>query len=162
MRSGTRVRTVAEASAPERAPAYDHLAVQHRELDDGFARYEATGDEALLRDLCDLLTIHAEIEEVALYPELRHRVDGGDDLADDATNEHATMRTLVARILDSPPADLRPVVAELAATMREHAQFEEDRIFPEMIDCRVDAARLGQRLDAAERAAASRVGRPVG
>jgi hypothetical protein len=140
---------------------YEHLAAQHREMEEGFARYEATGDEALLREACDLLTVHAEIEEVALYPELRHLVDGGDDLADEASNEHATMRTLIARLLDSPPVDLRPLAAELAATLRDHAQYEERTLFPEMIDCRVDAARLGKRLDAAERDAVSRVGRPV-
>ncbi len=161
-RSGTRVGTVAEASAPERAPAYEHLVRQHHELEEGLAHFDATGDEARLRDVCDLLTVHAEAEEAALYPELRHFVDGGDDLADEATNEHAAMRTLVARILDSPPTDLRPLVAELAATFRDHVRYEEETIFPEMMECRVDAARLGERLDAAERAAVSRVGRAVG
>ena len=44
---------------------------------------------------------------------MRRYVDGGDDLADVAEQEHAVAKSIIARIYDSPPGQLFDLVTEL-------------------------------------------------
>jgi hemerythrin superfamily protein len=131
------------------ADGFEYLAEQHRELDRLFRRYAEDPDDAIAREICVALTAHAAAEEEALYPELRRIVDGGDDLADDAEAQHGAAKTIIARIYDSPPEDLRPLVEELKRDVIAHVRFEEDELFPAMAESGVDADQLDARLRAA-------------
>jgi hemerythrin superfamily protein len=133
------------------ADGFEFLAEQHREVERLFRRYAEEPDDALAREICELLTAHAVAEERALYPELRRVVDGGDDLADDADAQHALAKTLIARVYDSPPDDLRPLIEELERDVTAHVRFEEDELFPAMAESGVDADELDTRLRAAYR-----------
>jgi hemerythrin superfamily protein len=135
---------------------FDSLTADHREVEDLLDRARRDGDPVLVRQACDALTRHAEIEESVLYPELRRIVDGGDDMANDAIDEHAAMRTLVAQIYEAPPADLTPVLDALQSNVLDHVKIEENEIFPALRACGADAAALGRRLDAARAEPASR------
>ena len=141
---------------------FERLTQDHREVEQLFARYETTRDEAIAREIAELLTLHSEAEEQVLYPELRRLVDGGDDLADESVQEHASIATLLARMQDSPPADLRDLVDAIAAQVAEHVRREESVIFPAMRESAVDADELGRRLEAAEGEAPSRSSGTVG
>ena len=57
---------------------FEVLTAQHREVEALFARYAGEPDDATARRICELLTRHTELEERALYPELRRLVDNGD------------------------------------------------------------------------------------
>jgi hemerythrin superfamily protein len=138
------------------------LETQHRDTEALLTRAASTGEDATVREACAALTLHAEIEEQVLYPELRRIVDGGDDLADRAASEHAAVRTLIARFSDSPPAELAPLVAEIQQLVRAHVEFEERDIFPELREAPIDASALEQRLRAAEGEAPSRSSGTVG
>jgi hemerythrin superfamily protein len=144
------------------ADGFALLQDQHREIERLFDRYAQTADDAVAREVCDLVTLHSQTEEQALYPELRRIVDDGDDLADRAEAEHGAIRTLVARVYDSPPDDLRPLIDELAREVARHVQFEESRIFPDMREVGVDADALARRLHAAAGEASSRSSGEVG
>jgi hemerythrin superfamily protein len=132
---------------------FEVLTAQHREVEALFVRYAGEPDDATARRICEMVTRHTELEEQALYPELRRLVDSGDDFADQAEAEHALARTIIARIYDSPPDDLRPVVQELERTVSAHVRDEEDRLFPAMIEVGVDADKLASKLGAATGAA---------
>jgi hemerythrin superfamily protein len=138
------------------ADGFEYLAEQHREVEQLFRRYAESPDDAIAREICAALTAHAVAEEQALYPELRRIVDGGDDLADEAEAEHGLAKTIVARIYDSPPEDLRPLVEELERDVTAHVRFEEDELFPAMAESGVDADQLDARLRAAYREAPAR------
>jgi hemerythrin superfamily protein len=142
--------------------AYDLLAADHREVEELLRRYEESGDDAIAREIADMLTLHAEIEEQVLYPEVRRLVDGGDDLANEAESEHALVRSLIARMIDSPPDDLQSLVREIGDDVAVHVRREEETIFPMMRECGVDAADLGNRLEAARGEAPSRSSGQVG
>jgi hemerythrin superfamily protein len=142
--------------------AYEFLAAEHRTVEVLLQRYQATGDEAVAREVVDALTLHAEIEEQVLYPELRRVVDGGDDFANQAENEHALVKTLLARIVNAPPGDLRSLLEEVGRDVAEHVEREEGTIFPAMQQAGVDAGALGQRLEAARGEAPSRSSGQVG
>jgi iron-sulfur cluster repair protein YtfE (RIC family) len=135
---------------------FEYLADQHREVEKLFRRYSDSPDDATAREICGELTAHTATEEQVLYPELRRIVDGGDDLADDAEAQHGVAKTLVARIHDSPPDDLRPLVEELERDVSEHIRFEEQELFPAMVESGVDADALGARLADADRDVRSR------
>jgi hemerythrin superfamily protein len=141
---------------------FEALSQDHRDAAGLFDRYEETGDDADARQICDALTLHAEVEEQVLYPELRRIVDDGDDLANEAEAEHATIRLIIARILESPPPDLRPVIDELRKGVEHHVTEEERTIFPLLLDAGVDADALGRKLEAVRGEAPSRSSGTVG
>jgi len=119
-------------------------------------------EEPDVREACEALTRHAEVEEQVLYPELRRIVDGGDDLADRAEAEHAAVRTLIARFYDSPPPDLAPLAGEIRTLVQQHVSFEEQEIFPELRSAPIDATAVEQKLRAADGEAPSRSSGSVG
>lgn len=128
------------------ADGFEYLVEQHREVEQLFRRYVDSPDDATAREICEALTAHTAAEERALYPELRRIVDGGDDLADDAEAQHSVAKTIIARIYDSPPEDLRPLFDELERDVSAHVRFEEDELFPAMRESGVDAEQLETRL----------------
>jgi hemerythrin superfamily protein len=81
-------------------------------------------------------------------------VDGGDDLADRAQQEHAAIATIVAELYQSTPPDrLVDQVSQLREAVTAHVEFEESEVFPAMRACDVDAAQLAgdlRRADARE------------
>lgn len=129
---------------------FELLRTEHRHVAELFDRYDETSDEAVARQIFTDFTLHTEAEERAFYPQLRRLVDGGDDMADEAEAENATMKTLIARAYDSPPADLRPLIQSLRADFEQHVTREERELFPAMEEAGVDAGQLGERLQAAE------------
>jgi len=144
------------------ADGFEILSAQHRDVERLFERYSSDPDDAIARQLCDLLTRHEDTEAQALYPELRRIVDGGDDLADDAQAAHGVVATIVARISDSPPEDLRPLIDQLRTAVTEHVRFEEEQIFPELSEAGVDGAKLAAKVDAATGGAPSESSGQVG
>src|SRR5581483_2126884 len=107
------------------ADGFAILSDEHVKARELFERCLSTQDEAALRELCDALTVHAQLEEQVLYPELRRLVDGGDDYADDAEQEHAAVKVLVERVEIVAPPDLGEVVAEMQRLVEAHAAHEE-------------------------------------
>jgi len=134
---------------------FELLQADHRAVEQLVARYRQTTDDVTAHDIAEHLTVHSRIEEQVLYPELRRLVDGGDDLADESVDEHAVIASLIARMQDSPPADLRGVVESIAADVGAHVRREEDVVFPAMREAGVDADALGARLEDARRHASS-------
>ena len=134
------------------ADGFDTLRNEHREIDDLAARYEREHDDTTAYDVCERITIHAHIEEAALYPELRRLVDGGDDLADRAEQEHSVLKTLIAQVYGSPPEELVHLMQRLAEQTREHVDAEESELFPQMLESGVDALALGDALEKARAA----------
>ncbi len=135
---------------------FERLWSEHRDVERQFSRYADRPDDAIAREICEKLTLHATIEERVLYPELRRVGDGGDDLADDAAAEHLMAKMIISRIYDSSPADLESLVRRLERIVAAHVQFEEDSIFPAMNEAGIDVNELAHRLDAAASEASAR------
>ena len=139
---------------------FELLEREHREVEERFERYASAPDDAIARDICERLALHTDIEERALYPALRRFVDGGDDLADRAQQEHAAVKLLIARAYEAPPDDPGPLMQEIRENVERHVQEEEQELFPEMRDSRVDPNELGDRLEAAKRDATDAFSQP--
>jgi hemerythrin superfamily protein len=135
------------------------LAQDHEQVQELFDRYATSRDEQVVHDICDALTLHARVEEEAFYPQLRRLVDGGDDLADEAEQEHSALKVLIERVHLAPPDKLDGVVKEMRELVERHAAHEEGTLFPEMRQCRVDAQDLGGRIEVARESALARLSR---
>jgi hemerythrin superfamily protein len=141
---------------------YEFLTREHRQIEAMFEQYRQQPDDALARRIAEALTLHTEAEETALYPQLRKYVDGGDDLADEAEYEHATVKSQIARLYEAPPADLAALVRGIEQNVGDHVKREEQEIFPAMRESGVDADGLARALERSQGEAPSRSSGSVG
>jgi hemerythrin superfamily protein len=152
--NGTK-RAASNSSASGRAPdAIALLKSDHREVDELVQRYEkARSDrkEAIARQICLALRVHAQIEEELLYPAARESLDAdGGDLVDEAAVEHATLKRLVGEVEGSSPRDslYDAKVTVIGEYVKHHVKEEEKELFPKLRDSELDLKALGEQLAA--------------
>ena len=115
------------------------LEQEHRDIEAQFEIVLRDDEGPVVRELCDHLARHAAREDAQLYPALRRWVDGGDDLADRAQQEAATIATMVAELSDSAtPERIDELVTQLRNAVAAHVEFHETEIFPAMRELGVD------------------------
>jgi len=98
--------------------------------------------------------VHAQIEEEIFYPALRQAVPAAADVLDEAEEEHAQAKSLIAQIralrAADPAADA--LVAELARAIEDHVKEERDELFPKARSASgMDLVALAQRLKERQR-----------
>jgi hypothetical protein len=135
---------------------FELLEQDHRAIERLFAEYETNPEDATAQEIGLQLAIHAEIEELVVYPVLRD-VPGGSDLADRAEVEHGVVATLLSRMWDSPPEDLADLMHAVERQVTSHVEDEEREYFPLMREHGVDADRLGRDLEEARDGARHRI-----
>lgn len=115
----------------------DHIAVKHLFVE--YARLAmaqpqdcAKARAKLARQICNELTVHAQIEEEVFYPALRDAVPDAGELLDEAEHEHAEAKQLIASIeaLGSAGEEMDDLVAKLAGAVDHHVKEERDQLFP--------------------------------
>jgi hemerythrin-like domain-containing protein len=112
---------------------------------------EADGDErqTLAETICDMLTVHATIEEEIFYPAARESLAKDDqDLLDEAEVEHASAKELIAQIKDMEPDDrlYDAKVTVLGEYIDHHVQEEETEMFPKCKKSSMELKELGEEL----------------
>jgi iron-sulfur cluster repair protein YtfE (RIC family) len=105
-----------------------------RDLDDEDERKAELVDE-----ICYELTIHAMIEEEIFYPAVRMAL-GDDGMIDQAEEEHAGARELIARLEDLYPGDehFDATVTVLCEEVADHIDREEADLFNAVRNCGID------------------------
>src|SRR6185436_17426598 len=110
---------------------------------------EADGEErqALAEQICDMLTVHATIEEEIFYPAARE-ADVESDLLDEAEVEHASAKDLIAQIKAMGPDEelYDAKVKVLGEYIDHHVQEEEGEMFPKCRGANMDLAGLAAAL----------------
>lgn len=142
---------------PDSASALDLLKRDHDEVDRMFKHYEELKDgaddsekEDLVTQICDALTVHAQIEEEIFYPASRRALDEeeGKELLDEAAVEHQTLKDLIGRLEEAPTDD--PLydagVKVLGEYVKHHVKEEETELFPKLKSADVDLDALGEQL----------------
>src|SRR5262245_43803210 len=88
--------------------AIDLLKRDHRHVEALFAKFEnAEGKEeklATAQESCNELKVHTQIEEKLFYPAAREALEE-DDLVDEATVEHGSIKQLIADIESTSAKD---------------------------------------------------------
>ena len=128
----------------------DHIEVQQLFLDydslvDDMA--DAAERESLAREICALLTIHAQIEEEIFYPAAQE-VLHGDDLIDLALAEHAQAKQLMAEIeaASANEAGYDERVRQLGEAINKHVREEEESLFVLVTNAGLDVRDVGRQL----------------
>ena len=173
-RSGTQEGTSEQGRSAAQTPdILSLLAADHAEVRAAFDEYEDMGEDedqspdrqALARRICQMLTVHATIEEEFFYPAAREAgVDS--DLLDEAKVEHASAKTLIAELEAASPDDrlYDAKVKVLGEYVRHHADEEEGELFQECRRTKMDlygivmpmATRRAELMQADEAAGAGR------
>lgn len=105
-----------------------------------FREYQQTGERAfktrlrLFERMKKELDVHAKIEEEIFYPAVKAaRTGPAVELVDEALEEHARVKELLAEISALRPEDEQfdAKVSEVIEDVKHHAQEEEDEMFPE-------------------------------
>jgi hemerythrin superfamily protein len=134
--------------------AIELLTADHEKVNTIFERFEKIKSKAseedkqdLVKQACNELTVHAQIEEEIFYPALRGAPDA-EDLLDEAKVEHASIKRLVAELEFMNPGDelYDAKFTVLGEYVRHHVEEEQNQIFPKAKKSGVDLTQLGQEL----------------
>jgi hypothetical protein len=128
------------------------LKADHREVEELFAKSEneipgTTGKQDLVSQICQALSVHAQIEKEIAYPAFR-QAGAVSSLLDEADVEHATVKNLVEELQDMQPSDdhYEAKVKVLSEYVKHHVREEELEMFQEVEDSDADLEDLGKRL----------------
>ena len=131
------------------------LKADHRKVEDLFEKFEKAKNgrtkEALAKEICMELTIHAIIEEEIFYPACKDAVE--EDLSAEAYVEHDGAKVLIAELEGSDPDNefYDAKMSVLAEQIKHHVKEEEkpgDGFFAQARDAGIDMDALGDKLRA--------------
>ena len=126
----------------------DHEAVSHL-----FAEYEKTRSvvkkKALVGEICEALSVHAQIEEEIFYPAVK-AVLKDKQLVPEARVEHAGLKTLIAELESiEPDGEMYDAkVKVLSEYVKHHVKEEQGEMFPKAKASSLDLVELGALLTA--------------
>lgn len=153
----SRKSTTSRTAAARTPDAIKLLTQDHKEVKALFKEYEklckADADEsqkqALAEQICEMLTVHAQIEEELVYPAAYEALDES-DLVDEAQVEHASAKDLIAQIRGMQPSDelYDAKVTVLGEYIDHHVKEEEKEMFPKLKKTELDLKELGASLQA--------------
>lgn len=114
----------------------------HHEIDSLLSRLQLAPDAAdfdqagrryLLDRLVAVASRHEAAEELVFWPQVRRRLPGGDDLADQGLRDEGDAKTVLDLLpVTTSERDLIATCVELHGLLRAHARYEEETVFPRM------------------------------
>lgn len=141
--------------AAETTDAIELLQEDHRQVEALFTEYEqlAAGNdidakEALALEICEMLTVHAQVEEEIFYPAARQALGDETELVDEAEEEHADAKQLIAEIeeMTAEDSDFDAKVKALGEAINHHVEEEEGEMFPKLKESGMDTQALGDQM----------------
>ncbi|MET0988457.1 MAG: hemerythrin domain-containing protein [Steroidobacteraceae bacterium] len=128
------------------------LKQDHRQVAELIDQVEEAEDEKLegiAARICELLTVHAQIEEELVYPAAREALEDT-DLVAEAIVEHASVKELITKIeaMSSDDEEYKATVTVLGEYVKHHVKEEESEMFPQLKETDLDLQVLGQNLAA--------------
>ena len=140
--------------ATETNDALEMLRDDHRQVEALFKEYErlTTGDdvaakEAVATEICEKLTIHAQVEEEVFYPAAREVLDK-QQIIDEAEEEHADAKQLITELEEMSPDDdaYDMTVKSLSDAIAHHVEEEESEMFPKLKEAGMETESVGERM----------------
>lgn len=145
-----RANQTRSTDAPQDAIAL--LKQDHRMVEALFAEFEEAeeGEQSdLATRICQMLTVHAQIEEEILYPQAKEAFgEEEDEMVYEAEIEHGSAKELIAKIEAGTPEDpeFKPMVKVLSEYVKHHVKEEEKEMFPALKESELDLKELGAQL----------------
>ncbi|HEY5105237.1 MAG TPA: hemerythrin domain-containing protein [Caulobacteraceae bacterium] len=156
IRTKTRAHRAANRKLTGASATPDALALlkaDHKEVKAWFNQYEDLSDNAqkaaLVAKICLALKVHTTIEEEIFYPAARQATKDN-ALLDEANVEHACAKDLLAQIEAMKVGEnlFDAKVRVLGEQIKHHVKEEEDELFPEAREAKMDLKGLGSRMAA--------------
>jgi hemerythrin superfamily protein len=126
----------------------DHRTVEM--LFDEFEDAEEQEQSQLAERICNMLTVHAQIEEEIVYPAAKQAFEEEEelDLVNEAAVEHASAKDLIAKIEAMSPEDeaFKATVKVLSEYIKHHVKEEENELFPALKQTDLDLKEMGAQL----------------
>jgi len=153
--TGQKAKAAKQAAKPE--DAIQLLMTDHREVEALFKKFESAKDDDsakadIVAQICEALSVHAEIEEEIFYPAVRDALNekGEDmeDMVDEAEVEHESIKSLVEWLEDAEPDDEHydAKVKVLTEYVKHHVKEEENELFPAVKKTDLDLDNLGAEM----------------
>jgi hemerythrin superfamily protein len=143
-------RATAKASSDAPRDAIALLKQDHRIVEKLFDDFEKADDDelqAIAERICQLLTIHAQIEEELFYPPAQEALEDEEDvdLVHEANVEHQSAKDLIAKIeaMTSDDDLFKATVTVLAEYVKHHVKEEENELFPKVRKTELDLKEMG-------------------
>jgi hemerythrin superfamily protein len=138
-----------KTAQPKEATAI--LRADHKLVSDLFEQFEATRSSSkkakIVAQICQELTVHAQIEEEIFYPEVKAALKDK-ELVPEATVEHATLKDLIAQVEGvEPDGEMYDAkVRVMGEYVKHHVKEEQNEMFPKAKGTKLDMLALGERL----------------
>ncbi len=145
----TTSNTRATKAAPKEAIAI--LRADHKLVSELFAEVEKTRKQekklALVEQICQELTIHAQVEEEIFYPAVKEALDD-DELVPEAQVEHASLKALISELEEAEDDDemYNARVKVLSEYVKHHVKEEQNEMFPKVKASSLDLEELGAQI----------------
>lgn len=142
---------VSKASVAKTQEATALLRADHKVVDGLFKEFESskssTAKKSIAQQICNELTVHAQIEEEIFYPAVKLALKD-QELIPEATVEHGTLKNLIGEIQDAGNVDeiWMAKVKVLGEYVKHHVQEEQDEMFPKAKSTDLDMKELGDRM----------------
>jgi hemerythrin superfamily protein len=145
------------SSARSEAKTPDAIALlkqDHRSVEELFDEFEDAEDGEgieIAQRICQMLTVHAQIEEEILYPAAKNALSEDEEQSDlvwEAEVEHASAKELIAKIEEMQEQDeaYNATVKVLSEYIKHHVKEEEGQLFPALKKSELDLKELGAQL----------------
>jgi hemerythrin superfamily protein len=152
-RPATKARS-ASSSQTKQQDAIKLLMNDHDEVEALFKQFQKAKNNGrqkaeIVEQICQALTVHAEIEEEIFYPAAREALgEKGEDTMDEAEVEHGAIKGLVEQLQDASPDDemYDAKVKVLCEYVTHHVKEEEGTMFPKIKKTDLDLDELGTEL----------------
>lgn len=125
----------------------DHRMVEA--LFDEFEEADESEQSSLATRICQMLTVHTQIEEELLYPQAKEAFGEEEDaMVYEAEIEHGSAKELIAKVEAGTPEDpeFKPLVKVLGEYVKHHVKEEEKEMFPALKETELDLKELGVQL----------------
>jgi len=111
------------------------LRADHKKVSELFEEFEASRapdrKKALVAQICDELTIHAELEEEIFYPAVKAALRD-DEVVPEAIVEHASIKGLISQVQGSDPdgPEYDAKIKVMSEYVKHHVKEEQNEMFP--------------------------------
>ena len=126
----------------------DHRTVEA--LFDEFEKAEEVEQSLLAERICNMLTVHAQIEEEILYPAAKEALEYEKtaELVNEAEVEHTSAKELIAKIEGMTPEEeiFKATMKVLGEYVKHHVNEEENQLFPALKKAELDLKEMGAQL----------------
>jgi hemerythrin superfamily protein len=127
----------------------DHAKVKKmfKEFEKLSKKNDEEGKAELAAQICEELTIHAQLEEEIFYPAAREAIED-EEMMNEAIIEHNSAKDLISQIQSMGASDpmFDATVKVLGEYVNHHVEEEQNEIFPKVEKAKVDLEEIGAQI----------------